>query len=353
MNKKTAFFICISLIAFMAFSCHSKSSKTKGHDKKDQTQSFLTGYIVKPIQLDKAITVSGTLKPFEETVLMPEISGRVVKINLPEGKFVKTGTLLVKLFDGDLQANLKKLDAQLAILEQTNKRQSELMKVSGLSQQDYDQTVLQIHSMKADIDVLQTQINKTEVRAPFDGVIGLRNVSVGAIVSPATSLTTIRTVNKLKLDFSVPEQYSSELKPGMKIQFTVHGADEHYDATVMATEREIEQDTRNLKIRALVNSKSEQLTPGAFATVELIMGKNSQALMIPTQAIIPSERDKSVIVSKNGKATFVKVKTGIRKESSIEITDGIHVGDTVVTTGILFIKDGMKLKFSNVKSDSL
>lgn len=353
MNKKSASLIFIIPLAIVASSCQSRSSNLQNNDKKDKTQAFLTAYVVKPTQLDKTITVSGTLKSFDETVLMPEISGRVVKINLPEGKFVKEGTLLVKLFDGDLQANLNKLKAQLAILEQTNERQSELMKVSGLSQQDYDQTVLQIQSTKADIEVLQTQIRKTEIRAPFDGVIGLRNISVGAIVNASTSLATIRTVDKLKLDFSVPEQYSSELKPGMKIQFTVRGADKHYDAIVMATEREIEQDTRNLKIRAGVNSKSDGLTPGAFATVELILGKNDQALMIPTQAIIPSERNKSVIISKDGKATFVKVKTGVRRESSIEILGGIQKGDTVVTTGILFIKDGMKLKFSSIKNDSI
>src|ERR1035437_6181922 len=141
-------------------------------------------------------------------------------INLPEGKFVRKGTLLVKLFDEDLQATLKKLQVQLAIQQKIYDRQSELLKVNGITQNDYDQTGLQLNSYRADIEVEKTMIRKTEVRAPFDGVIGLRSISVGAIITPATLLATIRTENKIKLDFSVPEKYSSVIKTGMKIKFS-------------------------------------------------------------------------------------------------------------------------------------
>jgi membrane fusion protein, multidrug efflux system len=311
------------------------------------------GVIVSPSVLDQTIIISGTLKPFEETVLMPEVPGRVVDISLTEGGFTKKGTLLVKLFDGDLQAQLKKSQAQLQLEQQTENRQSELMKVNGISQLDLDQTILQINSIKADIEVLKVQINKTEVRAPFDGTIGLRNISIGAQVTTATALATIRDVRHLKLDFSIPGKYSSTIKPGFKVQFSVRGDDKKYDATVMATEQGIESDTRNLNLRAIVQSDVSSLTPGEFADVELRLSENKSALMVPTEAVIPQARTKQLIVAKKGRASFVTIMTGIRNASSVQILSGINPGDTVVTTGILFLKPNAVLNFSKVKSNPL
>lgn len=342
-------FVILNVLVFIHFiSCKSKPKDKQGAGRQENSIDFLEGYIVKPMLLDQSINVSGTLKPFEETTLMPEISGRVVNINLPEGKFVKAGTLLVKLFDGDLQAQLNKAQTQLQLAEQTQKRQSELIKVNGISQTDYDQTVLQVVSIKNDIEVLKVQIRKTELLAPYDGIIGLRNISLGAQVSQGTALATIRAVQQLKLDFSVPEKYSSEIKTGSHVKFTVQGDERKYEATVLATEEGIEYSTRNLRVRAVVQSGVNTLIPGSFANVELRLRENQQALMVPTQAIIPQERNKKLILAKNGKALFVTVKTGTRQDTYIEVQDSIHPGDTVVTTGILFIKPGANLKFSKI-----
>jgi membrane fusion protein (multidrug efflux system) len=308
------------------------------------------GFVVKPIAVDQSIAISGTLKPFDETVLMPDVSGRVVTINLPEGKFVKQGALLVKLFDGDVQASLKKSIAQLEIAEQTEKRQAELLKVSGISQSDYDQALLLVHSINADIEVLKAQIRKTEILAPFDGVIGLKNISIGAQVTPSTPIATIRAVKSLKLDFSVPEKYGDELKPGLKVTFTIQGNDSKFDAMVIATEEGIDASTRNLNARALVKNTSALLKPGAFANVELQLKEIKNALMVPTQAIIPQELKKQLIVEKDGKAKFVNVLTGVRQASNIQVLTGVAPGDTIVTTGILFLKPGMNLKFSKVNN---
>ena len=317
------------------YGCSSKAGDKNIAFKQTNTISDIEGFVVKPSAIDQTISISGTIKPMEETVLMPEVPGRVVMINLNEGKFVNQGTILIKLFDDDLQAQLHKAQAQLELAEQTQIRQGELMKVNGISQLDYDQSVLQVHSIKADIEVLKVQIRKTEVHAPFDGVIGLRNISLGAEVTPSTSLATIRSVKQLKLDFSVPEKYSMQVRPGSKVQFTIQGNDRKYDAVVMATEEGIDPGTRNLKVRALVKMDSASFVPGTFANVELRLNENKNALMVPTQAIIPRERDKQVILAKSGRAQFVKVKTRIRQESMIEVTEGIEPGDTVVTTGIL------------------
>jgi membrane fusion protein, multidrug efflux system len=340
----------IIIIAFISalYSCSSAKPDKKVPDKQSAVVSYLEGYVVKTSIVDQTITISGTLKSFEETILMPEVTGRVVKINLPEGKFVKAGTLLVKLYDADLQAQLHKSEAQLKITELMKERQSELMKVEGISQADYDQTALQVNSIKADIEVLKVQIRKTELLAPYDGVIGLRNISIGAQVTTSTALATIRAVKQLKLDFAVPEKYSGEIKTGAKVKFTVQGNEKKYDAAVIATEEGIDANTRNLKARALVNMNSSSLIPGAFANVELRLKEDKNALMVPTQAIIPQERNKRLIVANHGVAKFVTIKTGLRQASLIQVLNGIAPGDTVVTTGILFIKPGAKLKFSKV-----
>lgn len=328
-------------------------SKKESAGPKSRPVPKVDAFIVTPSSLMNEIAVSGSLLPFEEVQLKNEVAGRVVKLNLPEGKFVKAGTLLVKIFDDDLQANLRKLQSQLAIQEKILQRQSELLKVNGISQNDYDQASLTVSSINAEIEVLKAQIRKTEVLAPFDGVIGLRNVSPGAVVSASSMLATIRQDNKLKLDFSVPEKYSSMIVAGLNIKFTVQGDTTIYNASVIASEQGIEAATRNLRVRAVVENRSKTLIPGAYTNVELTLGENTNALVIPTNAIIPLERSKSVIVSKDGKAHFVEVQTGIRSSGTIEITSGIEAGDTVITSGVLFLKEGSKLEYASFKTSAL
>ena len=352
MKKKSTLWIAIVMVALVAFFLKLAFTKSDEKDKrgdKGKVEKKVDAIIVKPSLLINEISVSGSLLAFEEVELKNEVAGRVVKINLPEGKFVKKGTLLVKLFDDDLQSSLHKLTTQLAIQQKIYNRQSELLKVNGISQNDYDQTGLLLNSLKADIEVEKTLIRKTEVLAPFDGVIGLRNISIGAIVTPSTLLSTIRTANKIKLDFSVPEKYSSVISTGMKVKFKMSNNDKTYDATVIATEQGINVGTRSLKVRALVNSSARELVSGAFANVTLRLSENHNALMIPTQTIIPEEENKSVIVARHGKAHFITVQTGIRKASDIEITDGLQPGDTVITSGLLFLKEGGKLQYATIK----
>jgi membrane fusion protein (multidrug efflux system) len=347
MNKKTLLNIFLILLIIGGASC-SGSKKKKG--KKDAASiSFIEGYVVTPSVVDETIGISGTLMPFEETTLMPEMPGRVVMINLPEGQFVKKGTMLVKIFDLDLQAQLKKAQTQYEIGKQILDRQAELLKVDGISQVEYDQQELQVTSILNDIDLLRAQISKTAVLAPYDGVIGLRNISLGAQVTQSTPLATIRESDKLKLDFAVPGKYSSMIHRGTRVKFSVEGDETKYDAEVMATEEGIELNTRNLKARAIVTTHAPSLTPGAYANVELRLNENHNALMIPTQAIIMKERLKSVIICKGGKAVFVPILTGVRKAETVEVTKGLNAGDTVVTTGVLFIKPDTELKFAKVK----
>jgi len=328
-------------------SCSAKSEK-KPAASRNRDIGFIEGIVARPTVLQQTIIVSGTLKSNEETVLMPDVAGRVVVINFQEGMHVKKGTLLVQLFNDDLKAELQKLQAQLELAKQTEKRQNELVKISGISLEDYDQAVLQVNSIQADIEVVKAQLRKTEVIAPFDGTIGLRNISIGAIVTQSTPLATIRQLDRLKLEFSFPGKYIAEVKKGTKLNFTVQGMNETFSAIVMATEEGIDAGTRNLKAKAIVNPREGMLVPGMYANIRLGLKENNNALMIPTQAIIPEERGKKVILSKGGKAEFVSVTAGVRQADNIEILSGIESGDTVVTTGILFIKPGSNLKFAKV-----
>jgi membrane fusion protein, multidrug efflux system len=340
------FFLSIPIF----LSCGKKGGSGQSPEARPGARPIVVEAVVARVSsISHVITVSGTLIPFEETTLMPEVGGRVINVNLPEGRFVKAGTLLVKLFDGDLQAQLKKYQTQLEIAGQTLNRQAELIKVNGISQSDFDQTQLQVASIKNDIELTKSQIRKTEVLAPYDGIIGLKNISIGAQVSPSTPLAVIREQDRLKLDFSIPEKYSRTIREGSKVKFTVQGDTIKYNAIVMATEQGIEETTRNLRARAIVTGKFSSLIPGTFANVELILGENQVAIMLPTQCIIPQARDKSVIIVKGGKAIFTKVETGSRRESDIEITKGVNAGDTVVTTGIMFIKPGAPVKLSMLK----
>jgi membrane fusion protein, multidrug efflux system len=307
------------------------------------------GFIVKIKTLSENLEVPGTVLPFEITEIRPEISGRVVGLHIPEGSFVRKGALLVKLFDADLQAQLKKLQVQLAIAEKTAERQEALLKISGISQQEYDLSVLGVNNLKADIDLVKVSISKTAILAPFSGRIGLKNISMGAYISPATLVTTISQVAQLKLEYTVPEKYSEEMRKGRQVSFTIAGTNKKFTATIMATESAIEANTRTLKVRGIIKGSDPQLIPGAFAKVILQLDKNDQALIIPTQAIIPQARNKRVIVYSNATAKFQVVVTGIRDSSFVQVLDGLKAGDTVLTTGLMAIRPETKIKLSKVQ----
>ncbi|WP_052273023.1 efflux RND transporter periplasmic adaptor subunit [Flavihumibacter solisilvae] len=316
----------------------------RGGNQPTRVEAFL----VKEASVSEKLEVPGSLIPFESTELRPEVSGRITQLNIREGQSVPQGALLVKLYDGDLQAQLKKLQVQLEMNEKTAQRQAELLKIDGISKQEYDLSVLEVNNIKADMELIRTSIAKTEIRAPFAGRIGLRNVSMGAYVTPATLITVIRQEEQLKLEFTVPEKYSSKISAGKQVQFTVEGLGKPIFAKVIATEEAVTEDTRSLKVRSVVQGKAAQLIPGAFAKVQLDFGKDDNAIMIPSQAVIPQARYKKVIVYRGGTAKFETVTTGVRDSTYVQITSGIQKGDTVVITGLLSIKPEGKLEITKL-----
>ncbi len=306
-------------------------------------------YVVKPTLINEKIEVSGSLLANETTEIHPEISGRLVQLNIAEGKFVNKGALLVKIYDGDLQAQLRKLQVQLDIANTNEERSGQLLKIQGISKADYDASVLNVNNIKADIEITRANITKTEIRAPFSGKLGLKYVSPGAFVTPSTVVTTISQVNKLKLQFSVPEKYGSEIKKGQLVSFTVNGSSKTFAAAVMATETTIGEDTRSLTVRALVKNNDPALIPGTFANVQMILGDNPNAIMIPNNSVIPQGRKKQVFVFKSSKALPMEITTGVRDSANVQVLTGLFPGDTLITSGLLFLRPGSDVKLSATK----
>jgi len=339
-----------AIAAMLAFACTQKKEKNAEKPSAPRSRTVLAdAFVAKTQALSEDILVAGSLLPAEGTDVRSEISGRVVSINFKEGSEVRKGDLLVKLFDGDLQAQLKKLQVQLEINEKTVERYKALLKIQGISQQDVDLSELQVNNNKADIELVKVNISKTEIRAPYSGRIGLRNISLGAYVSPADLIATIRQVDQLKLDFTVPEKYSVDFKQGKKISFTIDGVHKTFGATVLATEDFIDANTRSLTVKALVKGSDPALVPGAFAKVGLDLDKNSNAIIVPTQAVIPLSWGKQLVLYKNGNPLFQDVTTGIRDSAYVQILSGLNIGDTVLISGLMAVKPDSKIQLRNIK----
>jgi len=302
--------------------------------------------IAAPQSLSADIEVPGTIMANETAEIHPEVSGRLVQLNIKEGTNVSVGALLAKLYDGDLQAQLRKLEVQLKIAEQTEKRQAELVKIQGISQQEYDLSLLGVLNLKADMDIIKESIRKTEIRAPFGGKLGLKNVSPGAYVTPTSVLTTISQVSSLKIQFNVPERYGAQLKPGLPVSFSIDGTNKTFTANVIASEISIDENTRSLAVRALIKQQDPALIPGAFAKVKIVLGKNNEALMVPNSVIIPSGRKKQLYVYEGGKAMMKEVTTGVRDSTNIQVLTGIKAGDTVITSAVLFLRPGLAVELA-------
>ena len=327
----------------------SKSNDKTAGPPPGQTQEIsIQGFIAKTKRISNNVIASGTLIPAEQVELRPEVAGKIVLLRINEGRQVAKGTLLVKLYDADLQAQLRKLQVQKANQVKTLDRTKRLLDADNVSQQEYDLVETQLNTILSDMDLVRAQIEKTEVRAPFNGLIGLRNVSMGAYVTPSTVIAKMQQVNPLKIDFFVPEKYASAVGAGKQVLFQVDGFDEQFSGKVYAIEPDVDQLTRNLKIRAFVDNPSAKLHAGAFAKISLDIS-DTKAVIIPTQAVIPQTRGKKVIMSKNGKAFFQDIETGLRDANNIQVTNGLSAGDTVVITGLIFVKPDQSLKFTKVE----
>jgi membrane fusion protein (multidrug efflux system) len=316
--------------------------------RQGQQKLSATGYLIKPVNMSEIINPSGTLLPAEEVDLSFETSGKIVGINFTEGTRVKKGDLLAKINDQPLVAQLQKLKAALKLSEGIEFRQRSLLGKDAISQESYDQIVTDVEKNKADINLVKAQIAMTELRAPFDGIIGLRYISEGSYTNPSTKIAKLIKISPLKIEFSIPEKYAQEISIGYPITFTIDGSTNVYNASVYAIDPKIDIVTRVIVIRALYPNKNEELKSGRYASISLELSKIENTIAIPTEALIPEMEGEKVYIYRNGKAESVKVTIGLRTEAEIQIVDGLKFGDTLLTTGILQLRQNLPIALDSV-----
>ncbi len=326
------------------------TSTGKGNDNPGRPGSAamlnVSAHITKPETLENEVNTTGTVLANEEVELRSEISGKIIKIFFREGSNVNRGELLVKINDEELRAQLERARYRVKLLEDREYRQKVLLQREAISREDYDVSLNELNVARSEVELAEAQINKTEIKAPFSGRIGLKSVSEGSFVTSSIIIATLQNINPIKIDFSVPEKYSLQVQKGDKVTFSVTGTDEVFSGEIYAVEPKIDPVTRTLKIRAIYQNNAGRILPGSFAGVKLVLKKINNAIMIPTQSVVPELKGQKVFLFKNGIAVPQIIETGIRKEETIQVIRGLNVNDTLITSGILQIKPGIPVKIS-------
>ncbi|MDR9365792.1 MAG: efflux RND transporter periplasmic adaptor subunit [Balneolaceae bacterium] len=298
--------------------------------------------------IDDEIFSSGTIQANEVVELSAEASGIITDIYFEEGREVQEGDLLLKINDSELQAQKQRAEFRLALAEQREERQRRLLERGGISQEDYDATLNEVNVLRSEIQLINAQIDKTEIRAPFSGVIGLKYVSVGSYIGPNTRIASLQEVDPIKIDFSVPERYISRVNVGDEILYSVQGVDSTFTGEVYAIEPRINTETRTLQIRAISENDDQLLYPGAFANITLILDEINDALMVPTISIIPGLNSQKVFVASDGVVEERIIRSGIRNSQKVQVIEGIEQGDIVLTTGLLQVRPGMEVNITEI-----
>jgi len=306
---------------------------------------------VVPEGLVERLATTGTVRANEEVELVSEISGKVSAILFREGSRVEAGEVLVKIDDSELAAERERAVYRVELAERREARQRQLLADGVISQEDYDYALNQLNVLRAELRLIEAQLVKTEIRAPFRGTVGLRYVSPGSYLSPQTRIASLQDVDSVKIDFSVPEKYSALMRVGGEITFRVKGSEELYRGEIYAIEPSVDSNTRSLELRARSPNPDRLLTPGAFADVELVVREVDDALTVPSIAVIPELGGKKVFVYAAGKAEPRPVETGIRTEEKVQISIGIEPGDLVITSGLLQLRPGLEVELQEAIDD--
>lgn len=362
MNKLTKNILIGLIILVVAFLIIYPKLDLSGSDAETQQASAggakagdalqVSVVVAAPQRLENSIAVTGSVLANESVELSPELAGKITRINFEEGQFVKKGQPLVYLNDDELRAQLERLNYTRKLFEQSENRQRQLLEREAISQEEYDISLNELNTNLSDLKVVEAQLEKSVIRAPFSGIIGLRQVSEGAYVSPADPIATLVNIDPIKIEFSVPERYANEVNVGDNVIFArSEGAEKEREAKVYAVEPRINTETRTLSMRALTGNDTRSLLPGMFVRIKLVLDVNESTLMVPAQSLIPEMDGYKVFVVENGKAVEKRVSTGARTERQVEVTDGLNQGDSVLITGILQVKNGAPVQVTQVNKE--
>lgn len=336
--------ICgIVALIFYRINANSKINSPKNAPRTANVMG-VEGRILKAEKFAENLTLSGTLEANEEIELRSEVSGIVESINFEEGKKVSKGQVLFRVNDIELRAQLSKVKTAQQLASENQRRAKLLLDKQAISQEEFDVSNADFESARAESDLIAAQLSKTTVRAPFSGTIGLRSISEGTYVTPLTPIARLVNTNQLKLTFAIPEKYVSRMKVGTILTFTTSNSKEEHTATIYAIEPQVDIATRTLKMRAIAENKEGKLYPGTFANVTLPLETVDDALLVPTEALIPIQNGKKIFIVENGQAKDVEVETGARTDSSVRVLSGIKAGDTILTTGVMSLRNGTPVK---------
>ncbi len=334
----------IALILFvLVTSCNSPKKETANIAK---SAVFVDITVAQLQDFKTNLEVNGAVISNELIELHPEVSGRLILLNIPDGGIVKKGTVLAKINDADLQAQMTQYKSQLELAIKTEKRLNDLLKINGVNQADYDLALNQLNVIKANVAYTEAQLDKTVIKAPFAGELGLRMVSPGAYVTPQTIIGTLGQNDKVKIDFAVPESYFDLIQKGNIILVKGNGSKDTLTATISAIDPQVNTISRNIKVRALLGAG--KLSPGSF--VKVILENSRKTIIVPSNSIISEGYVSQVVIAKKGKAIFKTVETNLRNANSIEITKGLALGDSVVVSGMLYVRPNTKVKVQHVKT---
>lgn len=288
--------------------------------------------------LTDEFSTTGLILPDEEVDLSFETSGKIVSISFKEGTMVRRGQLLAKVNDSPLQAQLKELRTKLSLAKNRVYRQEQLLKSDASSRETYEEATTNLATLEAEIEAVKVNISLTELRAPFDGVIGLRQVSVGAYATPSLVVAKLTKITPLKIEFSVPERYANEIKSGVGLEFAVEGSLDSYEAQIYAVESAVDKDQHVFTARALYPNSDRKLKPGQYASIQIRRQEIADALVVPAEAIVPEMGIDKVFCYRSGKAVPSDVKAGIRTDKEVQILSGLNEGDTIITSGTLQLR---------------
>lgn len=352
-NRRTAIRVAFVLVAFLLLLPKATPLFAhlldRGSEVDEVTALSVDAVSPQPGTVYERITTTGNIVASAAVSLSAETSGRVVGIYLREGAAVSRGQLLVKINDSELRARLQRAEFSLELMRDTEQRQRRLLEIGGTSREEYNAIREELNDLESEVELIQAQIATTEIRAPFDGVLGLRYIDEGAYISPSTRIATLQDLRQVRIDFSIPERYSAHVAPGDTINFRVQGVDTSFSGVIHAVEPEIDRRTRTAQVRAISDNPGQLLRPGAFASVDVVIEAHEDALMIPTTALIPGQAGYSVYVVRSDRAIATPVQIGMRTNNLVHITDGLSPGDIVLTTGLLHVQDGSSVHVRHVE----
>jgi membrane fusion protein (multidrug efflux system) len=344
--------ISLGLLGLIGYRITKNSAESEKNDKKGDKKPPLsvTAIVVTSKDFSNGISLSGSIEANENVEIRSEVSGIVEKISFSEGTNVSKGQVLLKVNDIELRAQLSQAITKQKLASENERRAKLLLQKEAISQEEYDIASAEFRSLKSQTQLIQAQIAKTTIRAPFSGKIGLRNISPGTYVTPTTIITKLVSSNQVKISFSIPEKYASEIENNASILFTIPNNPQKFSAKIYAIEPEIETATRTLKIRAIADNSNRKLLPGTFATIELSLKNIKDAIVIPTEAVVPIQDGKVVYIANCGKAKEVKIETMARTSKDVVVTSGIKSGDTLLTSGVMSLKDEADIKVKLIES---